>query len=240
MEYHVNFTRYLVAGSLSLAIHAAILFVDDESKVFAMPAGNQSTSVSINFVAQPQAQVVQEQATKTPPPEKRANKPKPAKKEPQKVVQKKSLSKPVKDKPAPKIPTKSAQVQTPVKEAVTSSVENENSAESTPKTAAAPSSSGATNQPKLVDAPSFVTRPAPPVYPRLAQKRGIEGVAMYEVWLDENGRQIKQVLLSSSGAALLDESALNAIKQWKFSPQVVNGEKIAHRVQIPVRFKLEG
>nr|WP_238925444.1 energy transducer TonB [Vibrio sp. S11_S32] len=81
--------------------------------------------------------------------------------------------------------------------------------------------------------------PTKPRYPRLAQRKGIEGTATYEIWLDKNGHQIKQTLLSSSGANLLDKAALDAIKKWKFTPQKVNGIAMAHRVQIPIRFKLD-
>ncbi|MEF1306628.1 energy transducer TonB, partial [Vibrio owensii] len=101
-------------------------------------------------------------------------------------------------------------------------------------------SKGATSQPVMIDQPAFVSQPVQPRYPRSARKRGIEGVALYEVWLDENGNQVKQVLIESSGAEMLDVSALRAIKQWQFSPHISGGQKVAHRVQIPVRFKLDG
>ncbi len=45
----MNVPRYVIAGGASLVIHAAMLFVAQESKVFAMPAGSQSNTVSINF-----------------------------------------------------------------------------------------------------------------------------------------------------------------------------------------------
>ncbi len=104
---------------------------------------------------------------------------------------------------------------------------------------AQPANSGASSQPILVTKPTFVTRPTAPKYPRLAKRRGIQGVATYEVWLDEDGNQVKQALVSSSGALMLDEAALKAIKQWEFSPHIVNGRAMAHRVKIPVRFKLD-
>lgn len=110
----------------------------------------------------------------------------------------------------------------------------------TQQTASASQSKGATSQPILVDKPTFVSQPTQPRYPRSAQRRGIEGAALYEVWLDENGNQIKHVLLESSGTESLDASALRAIKQWQFTPHILGGLKVAHRVQIPVRFKLEG
>ncbi|EEW09993.1 Protein tonB [Vibrio mimicus VM573] len=92
----------------------------------------------------------------------------------------------------------------------------------------------------MVDKPAFVSAPVQPRYPRVAQKRGIEGTVMYEIWLDEQGNQIQQYLITSSGTEVLDKSALEAIKQWKFSPRILDGVPVAHRVHIPVRFKLEG
>lgn len=232
----MNFTRYCVAATLSLAIHGTLLLMDDEAKVFAMPAGNQSTSVSLNFVAQPQT-VRHEQPVSSPVEPKQQSKPNTPKPEQRKPQEAKKVVK--SDKPAPATqplakktaPSSSSSV---VKEEPTDQWQENK------EPASAPSRSGVTNQPTLVETPSFLSRPTPPHYPRLAQKRGIEGVALYEVWLDEHGRQIKQILLSSSGAQLLDQSALSAIKQWKFSPYTVNGQTMAHRVQIPVRFKLEG
>lgn len=99
--------------------------------------------------------------------------------------------------------------------------------------------SGVSSEPILVTKPAFLSKPVQPRYPRIARKRGIEGVATYEIWLDEKGQQVKQVLISSSGATILDKSALDAIKQWQFSTHTVNGVAMAHRIQIPVRFKLD-
>ncbi|MCQ8140250.1 energy transducer TonB, partial [Vibrio parahaemolyticus] len=84
--------------------------------------------------------------------------------------------------------------------------------------------------------PTFVSQPTQPRYPRSAQRRGIEGAVLYEVWLDENGNQIKHVLLESSGTESLDASALRAIKQWKFKPHILGVLKVDHRVKLTVRF----
>ncbi|EKO3677434.1 energy transducer TonB [Vibrio metschnikovii] len=231
----MNFTRYCVAATLSLAIHGILLLMDDEAKVFAMPAGNQSTSVSLNFVAQPQT-VRHEQPVSSPAEPKQQSKPNTPKPEQRKPQEAKKVVK--SDKPAPA--TQPLEKKTAPSSSSVVKEEPANQWQENKEPAPAPSRSGVTNQPTLVETPSFLSRPTPPHYPRLAQKRGIEGVALYEVWLDEHGRQIKQILLSSSGAQLLDQSALSAIKQWKFSPYTVNGQTMAHRVQIPVRFKLEG
>ncbi len=62
---------------------------------------------------------------------------------------------------------------------------------------------------------------------------------MIEVWIDEQGKQVKQVLLQSSGHSVLDERALNTIKKWRFSKRVEQGKAIAHRVHIPINFQLQ-
>ncbi|MCG7585741.1 energy transducer TonB, partial [Photobacterium sp. OFAV2-7] len=98
---------------------------------------------------------------------------------------------------------------------------------------------GVNSSPKLVTRPTFVTRPSPVKYPKIAKRRGIEGQVMVEVWIDENGKQVRQTLVKSSGAQVLDRAALDAIKRWQFSSHTVDGQAIAHRVQIPVRFKLD-
>lgn len=91
----------------------------------------------------------------------------------------------------------------------------------------------------LVKKPRFNAKPTPVTYPRIARKKGLEGKVLIEVWLDEQGNQIKQLLLESSGHRVLDERALSTIKEWRFSNQLEQGQAIAHRVQIPINFQLQ-
>lgn len=255
----MNFPRYVVAGGVSLALHAAFMLVANQSTALAMPAGNQSTSVAINFVAAPQPvpQQAKERVVEKTVPNKTTPQaaPEPAPQSPAKVVKHTAVPKAI-PKATPKVTPKRVKPtpSKPTADTVAKSTDPIAKPEPVkPKPAANPiepvveskpapivSSQGANATPMMVDRPSFVSRPVRPSYPRLAQKRGIEGVATYEVWLDEHGRQIKQILISSSGTAMLDQSALDAIKQWKFSPHIINGEALAHRVQIPVRFRLDG
>ena len=247
----MNVQRYVIAGGASLAIHAALLFVSQETKVFAMPAGNPASSVSLNLVSAPPPTVEKSTPENVAPPKEPQEQPEPEKKIVKKQVVKKDAvkKKVVKKKTEPVKQSKPKTVE-PAK-AVT---KQENQPEAKPKkktepakkemvaqqTAPASQSKGATSQPILVDKPTFVNQPTQPRYPRSAQRRGIEGVALYEIWLDENGNQIKQVLIESSGTKSLDASALRAIKQWQFTPHISGGLKVAHRVQVPVRFKLDG
>ncbi|WP_273993681.1 energy transducer TonB [Vibrio parahaemolyticus] len=256
----MNVQRYVIAGGASLVIHAALLFVSQENKVFAMPAGNPASSVSLNLVSAPptlekptpeNVEPPKElQPQKQPEPEKKVVKKQVVKKEAvkKKVVKKEAVKKKVVEKKPEPIkqpkevePTKTvAKQETQPKAEPKKKIEPVKKDTVTQQTASASQSKGATSQPILVDKPTFVSQPTQPRYPRSAQRRGIEGAALYEVWLDENGNQIKHVLLESSGTESLDASALRAIKQWQFTPHILGGLKVAHRVQIPVRFKLEG
>ena len=242
-------------------VHAAFLFVAHEPKSFAMPAGADSSVVSITFTPAPQPKAAENTPTETPPVEQTVEppppppppppvepppvkkvvkkapvkKPKPVEKKPEvKKVTKKPPPKKQPPKPQPKKPEPKPAVEQKV-------VKKEQPKKQDVKEVKSPeaTNSGIEKIPVLVQEPSFLSKPRQPKYPRIAQKRGIEGTAMIEVWLDENGKQVKQVLVSSSGATILDKSALKAIKKWKFSPHTVGGKSVAHRVKIPVRFKLD-
>ncbi|KAB0482093.1 energy transducer TonB [Vibrio chagasii] len=269
----MNVPRYVIAGGASLVIHAALLFVAQESKVFAMPAGSQSNTVSINFTpksmpSQAQQKTVTEPVEPEPikepvskaehkPAEPKAAEPKQAKPTPKKKaitnkpqpkkVEKKVVEKKVEKKPVQKKHVTEKKVvkkerpkteSTPQPEKLADKKVDKNMEDSANQPQEV--NQGVSNQePVLVTKPSFAARPTPPNYPRQARRRGIEGVATYEIWLDAEGKQVKQALVNSSGALMLDNAALEAIKQWKFSPHTVNGRAIAHRVQIPVRFRLD-
>lgn len=248
----MNIKRYAIAAGISLAAHSALLMVTQQQKAFAMPAGAQSNAVSINFAALPQpkpAPSEPEAQSKTTPQETTTTKPKPpveaTKAVPKPVVKKPKNNKVIKQKVKPpqkvaREPVAKKPDPAPNKPEQKSKVEEVRPVPAPPtETQEKQVNSGVSSQPVLITRPSFLSRPSAPQYPRLARKRGIEGVALYEVWLDEEGKQVKQVLISSSGATVLDKSALEAIKQWEFSPHSVDGRKMAHRVQIPIRFKLD-
>ncbi|WP_394134348.1 energy transducer TonB [Aliivibrio fischeri] len=235
----LNF-RYLAAAGISLAIHTALIWSVPEKKAFAMPTGSTSSQVNIQFVAPsvPTPQSVQTKKNEVTKPKEQPKQQTTVEKTVQKqVVKKKMVKKPTISKPIePEKKILKEKAETKPTTNTAKKADKPAKKESTAKPVA--SKSGATEKPQLVQKPSFLKRPNAPRYPRIAQRKGIEGTALYEIWLNENGKQIKQELITSSGAQVLDEAALNAIRDWQFSPQVINGQAIAHRVQIPVRFSL--
>jgi len=234
----VNLQRYFIAGTLSLTVHIAMFWSATENKAYAIPIGTTSSAVSVNFAAVKPAGSKNKAAQA--PPEKRATA------EKQQAVtqqpQKKNSDKKVVKRKAEKQPTVKSAVET---------VKNSEIADALPmkpleamdtmdsQQSSAPVLAGSTEKAVLVEAPRFLSPPAAPHYPRLAKRKGIEGTVTYEIWLDEQGRQIKLTLKDSSGTPLLDRAALQAIEKWKFSPHKINGQAIAQRVLIPIKFKLD-
>lgn len=126
-------------------------------------------------------------------------------------------------KPPPQIPAKNTEKPTTSRETLRDSM----------------ASKAQQHAPVQLEKPLFAVRPVAPTYPRIAKRKGMEGVVLIEVWLDEKGNQIKQILIKSAGFALLDNAAITAIKKWHFSGYKQNGVPVAHRVRIPVRFNLD-
>jgi protein TonB len=79
----------------------------------------------------------------------------------------------------------------------------------------------------------------PPVYPRMARRRGYEGTVLMEVLVSRQGRVKTVRLLESSGHGVLDREAMAAVKKWVFDPGRRGEEKVDMWVKVPVRFHLE-
>lgn len=85
--------------------------------------------------------------------------------------------------------------------------------------------------------PLYKTNPPPP-YPRLARKLGHEGVVQLEVLVSVTGRVDDLRIAVGSGHESLDAAALEAVRSWRFSAGQRNGQSVAMRVRVPVRFSL--
>jgi protein TonB len=79
----------------------------------------------------------------------------------------------------------------------------------------------------------------PPSYPTSALRRRIEGEALVEVTIGEDGRCIAPRLIECTGSDLFGETALATIAQWKYRPAFQNGKpvSVSHRVRFVFRLK---
>jgi protein TonB len=112
--------------------------------------------------------------------------------------------------------------------------------ESAPQPAPAPNPVAAPapppSEPDLQPSPSEAPRPA---YPLAARKRGVQGVVTLLVTVADNGAPVEIALKSSSGHAILDDAALDAVRRWRFHPARHGGRAVAAILELPVRFTLE-
>ena len=77
-----------------------------------------------------------------------------------------------------------------------------------------------------------------PLYPLEALRAGYEGKVVLRVKIDATGRADKIAVEKSSGLTSFDNSAIEAVRDWKFSPAKRGGTAVAHEVLVPVRFRI--
>jgi protein TonB len=75
------------------------------------------------------------------------------------------------------------------------------------------------------------------VYPAIAQAARVEGVVIIETTIGTTGQVLNATLLGS--VPLLDEAALAAVRQWEFTPTLLNGNPVAVVMTVTVRFTLQ-
>jgi protein TonB len=76
-----------------------------------------------------------------------------------------------------------------------------------------------------------------PVYPASAKESKVQGVVTVSAGVDENGNVVSAKAMS--GPILLRQAAVDSVKQWKFSPRLVEGKPAPSQVNVGVDFKLK-
>uniref|UniRef100_A0A7V1EHL8 Energy transducer TonB n=1 Tax=candidate division WOR-3 bacterium TaxID=2052148 RepID=A0A7V1EHL8_UNCW3 len=85
--------------------------------------------------------------------------------------------------------------------------------------------------------PQPISMPSP-VYPPLAAKAGIEGKVVVKMLVDIDGGVIAVEVIKSSGNPMLDDSAIAAAKQSKFTPAKQRDKLVRVWVVRQIEFKL--
>lgn len=78
----------------------------------------------------------------------------------------------------------------------------------------------------------------PPIYPPRCLRMGIEGVVRVRVLVGEDGRPQEVTIGKSSGETALDESAMDAVRTWRFEPARRDGVPVRAWAVVPIEFKL--
>jgi TonB family protein len=77
-----------------------------------------------------------------------------------------------------------------------------------------------------------------PVYPDDARAAGVQGVVILEVLIDENGDVSDAKVLRS--VPMLDQAAVDAVRQWRFTPTLLNNVPVTVVMTVTVNFTLGG
>lgn len=85
---------------------------------------------------------------------------------------------------------------------------------------------------------NYLSNP-PPKYPSLAMRRGWEGTVWLKVLVQPDGSPKTIELHKSSGKPVLDQAALDVVKQWRFVPAKRGDTPVAGWVRFPIEFNLE-
>ncbi|MCK6230500.1 energy transducer TonB [Stenotrophomonas indicatrix] len=77
----------------------------------------------------------------------------------------------------------------------------------------------------------------PPAYPAAALRRGEAGSVVVRVEVDATGYPNNVTVIQRSGSRELDRAATDAVRRWRFSPAVSNGQPVPGSIEVPFDFK---
>ena len=86
-----------------------------------------------------------------------------------------------------------------------------------------------------ISPPQRITDVAP-VYPPVARAAHVEGIVILEAVIGEDGG-VRDVRVLRS-RPLLDAAAIDAVRQWRFTPTLLNGQPVPVVMTVTVAFKL--
>jgi TonB family protein len=95
--------------------------------------------------------------------------------------------------------------------------------------AASPVSGSRMKEPKLVSR-------SVPIYPTIAKETGVEGQVTIDAVIDSTGRLTSMKVVS--GALLLQQAALDSLRNWKYEPGYLDDRPVPVSTSITVKFRL--
>ena len=78
-----------------------------------------------------------------------------------------------------------------------------------------------------------------PQYPQMAKIARVQGPVVLAAVIGKDGT-IQNLRVVSTASPLLNQAALDAVKQWKYRPYILNGEPVEVDTTITVNFTLSG
>jgi protein TonB len=79
-------------------------------------------------------------------------------------------------------------------------------------------------------------RNVPPSYPEIAKQARVQGVVVLEAVISPSGEVTNVRVLR--GVPLLNDAALQAVRQWRYTPTMLNGQPVSVVMTVTVNFRL--
>lgn len=226
-----SWTAFTLVASLHIGIIGFVIWSPSSS-----PKPLELPVIQGVFIPAPPAEQEQVPMAKAPPkPVEQPPEPKP--KPPKPKPKPKPLPKP---KPKPKPPVELP----PSEKAITRDIEEEEQVEQETLPPPSPNAPviaeedklGATVTPPRHDA-AHLNNPQPG-YPNISRRMREEGTVILEVLILPDGSVGEVKLKQSSGYRRLDDTALNAVKRWRYVPARRGGQAIEYWYEQPIEFTL--
>lgn len=77
-----------------------------------------------------------------------------------------------------------------------------------------------------------------PSYPEKAKQQGITGDVILQVKIGKDGKVV-EAQVKESAHELLDQAAVEAVKQWEYTPPVLDGKPVEVNATVTIAFKLK-
>jgi protein TonB len=81
-----------------------------------------------------------------------------------------------------------------------------------------------------------ISKPTP-AYPAIAKAARASGAVTVQIVVDESGRVVSANAVS--GHPLLQQAAVQAVRQWRFSPTLLSGQPVKVSGVVTVNFALQ-
>jgi TonB family protein len=104
-----------------------------------------------------------------------------------------------------------------------------------PPSAPAPPIAAPVALPKTVTSPKLISS-TKPLYPSSARQSNIQGTVILSLTIDANGKVVRAKAIS--GPLLLQQSAIESVQQWKYSPGLMDGKPTPAQVTVNLDFRL--
>jgi TonB family protein len=85
--------------------------------------------------------------------------------------------------------------------------------------------------------PARLIKSVPPVYPTIAKTQRVSGDVQLDALIDVTGNVASVKVIS--GPTLLHRAALDAVKQWKYTPALLNDQPTAMHLTVTVQFRTQ-